>query len=555
MNEKLHTEIHRLCDEFTNYVNEKFPFYSEHIEIFLEIISHSVRDFLLYFSTLDGHITVEEEEFIADVLKDEILGKIDILINRVAEQIGEDYGLEDSDESILDIIVQSTIDSPEGLLARYKNGFENTLPDFLDVLLNCLAHIIDKIEKDYNFNKLQKEYISAIDNIISSNDVDALRDILLQYANSYLTFAVYKLHISNLKDIYLSLITAIFDEYIRICPDNQINTQKTFDKYLNTINTLWEEKIEDIKLDELNSKEADSNEDVFDVDDLNPETLDEDIPLEKNEQSLPPIEELNQMIGLESVKQDVKSLMNMAQIRKIREQRNILQPPMSLHMVFSGNPGTGKTTVARLLGKIYAEMGILSKGQLIEVDRGKLVAKYVGQTAPKVQKVLEEAKGGILFIDEAYSLTSNSSENDFGQEAVDTLLKGMEDNRDDLIVIVAGYPEPMEEFLSSNPGLRSRFNKFINFPDYTSEELYQIFEKQCSSSSLVLSQKASRLLRRYFRMKYEKRDKNFANGRMVRNTFEKILINQANRLALDTDITDEELCTIEYEDVRPLFLE
>ena len=266
------------------------------------------------------------------------------------------------------------------------------------------------------------------------------------------------------------------------------------------------------------------------------------------------LEELNTLIGLEKVKEDVNSLINLVKIRKIRTERGMESPDMSLHMVFSGNPGTGKTTIARLLAEIYRAMGLLSKGHLTEVDRSGLVGGYVGQTALKVQEVVNKAKGGVLFIDEAYSLTVNRGATDYGFEAVDTLLKFMEDNRDDLIVIVAGYPKPMEEFLNSNPGLKSRFNKYLYFDDYTPEELIGILKLQAKKADLALSEEAEKFATEFFTKRCENRPENYANARDVRNFFEKALVNQANRLAVLEKIEDEQLTTLEVEDFNTILL-
>ena len=198
--------------------------------------------------------------------------------------------------------------------------------------------------------------------------------------------------------------------------------------------------------------------------------------------------------------------------------------------MFTGNPGTGKTTVARQLAKIYYQLGLLSKGQLVETDRSGLVAGYIGQTAIKTQEVIQKAIGGILFIDEAYTLKQNYS-NDFGQESIDTLLKAMEDNRDDLIVIVAGYPDLMQEFIKSNPGLQSRFNKYLTFDDYSPNELVEIFQSLCESYGMTADEEVLGVLKEKLNVLYQKRDKSFGNGRLVRNIVEKVYANQANRLA------------------------
>lgn len=265
------------------------------------------------------------------------------------------------------------------------------------------------------------------------------------------------------------------------------------------------------------------------------------------------LQELHSLVGLQQVKDDLQSLINVINVNKMREKRGIKQSPMSLHLVFDGNPGTGKTTVARLLAKIYKALGILSKGQLIETDRAGLVGGYVGQTAIKVHDKVQEALGGVLFIDEAYTLSNEKSGNDYGQEAIDTLLKLMEDKRDNLIVIVAGYTDLMESFLSSNPGLRSRFNKHIHFQDYTPDELMKIFMSMCKKTGFVVTQGANQLLTAFFHKLYTSRQSDFANGRTVRNIYEKLLTIQADRLSVGKrNISDEELMSINLDDVKGL---
>ena len=271
----------------------------------------------------------------------------------------------------------------------------------------------------------------------------------------------------------------------------------------------------------------------------------QEVPKEKLEDLLA---ELNGYIGLDTVKEEIDTLVHWIQMQQLRKEHDLPTSDLSLHMVFSGNPGTGKTTIARFLSKIFHSLGILSRSQLVEVDRGDLVAGYVGQTAIKTKDCINKAMGGVLFIDEAYALT-NRGENDYGAEAVDTLLKAMEDHRDDLIVIVAGYIEPMEKFLHSNPGLESRFNRFIDFPDYTLDELMGIFDMRMNKAGYTMGDEARAALRQ--KIDIERVDvKGFGNARGVRNLFETIIARQADRLGeTEGEITRDMLMELTVADV------
>ena len=264
-----------------------------------------------------------------------------------------------------------------------------------------------------------------------------------------------------------------------------------------------------------------------------------------------PYKELDELIGLNSVKKEIRSLTNFVKLQKQREAKGLKTAKVSYHLVFYGSPGTGKTTVARIVGRIYKDLGVLKKGHTVETDRGGLVAKYMGQTALKTDTVVQQALDGVLFIDEAYALVPESGNGqDYGQEAISTLLKRMEDYRDRLVVIIAGYKDEMQRFIDSNPGLQSRFNRYIDFPDYTAQELSDIYKMYMKKNQYTLASDAETFLKQQFDHAVAHKDRNFGNARYARNVFEKAIQQQANRLAGQTNLSERQLTELTIDDLR-----
>ena len=328
-----------------------------------------------------------------------------------------------------------------------------------------------------------------------------------------------KWHITNLQPIQREI-------------DEAITNLNNFCKYVNDI-------IDEKYSNKNNVDDEDSDE--------NYRSNNSDNEEEESVESI--LEELNTYIGLSKVKEEVSQLVDLIQMRKKREEKGLKNPQMTYHLCFMGNPGTGKTTVARIIAKLYKALGIVKKGHLVEVSRQDLVGEYVGQTATKAKKVIKKAYDGILFIDEAYSLSNKTGSNDYGKEAIEVLLKEMEDHRDKLVVIVAGYDNLMIEFLSSNPGLESRFNTFIHFEDYSPSELVKIIETISLKNDYVIDEKCKEYLEKSFASVCEEKNEDFANARYARNLFENAVKNQASRVAkLSSDVEIEKLKELTIED-------
>ena len=417
--------------------------------------------------------------------------------------------------------------------------------DIRDTVINDILYFIKTISEsgsDERIKSFSRFYLDSSSYANTVNSSDEIPESLVELCE--LDNTVLQSRNISVSNLYLSFILDLGKHYMFSKYDKNEIDQEAFNKYVSKVTDY----ISEHKKTEVEAKvlAAESGEKANDSVKFNESAGDtkEEVPEKTIEQLM---DKLNGLIGLTGVKKEVSSLINMLKINKMREDAGLKTIDVSKHLVFLGNPGTGKTTVARLLSQIYKQLGILETGQLVEVDREGLVAGFVGQTATKTKEKIDEAMGGILFIDEAYTLAKEG--NDFGQESIDTLLKAMEDMRDKFVVIVAGYPKPMEKFLESNPGLKSRFNKYIQFEDYTPSELFEIFEYQCKSMDLRLDIDAIDYFKEYLEDLCSNKPENFANGREMRNIFEKAAQNQADRLVEDSDISVEELMMITREDI------
>ena len=403
--------------------------------------------------------------------------------------------------------------------------------------------------------------LSNVDNNFSTQEIDFFRDIKqifdeddddVDNLSSQQLLNIYKDSFEKNKHIFGEIKVPVAIVYLDIY-DNAYGTnfgQNARTMYFRFANAF-------VKADgKVTSQEIDGLEKLknlfYPTDDISNEPSIDTSLLKHNEEEKPRsldelLTELNSLVGLNDVKKDVQEMVNFLKIQQLRESKGMSSTPISKHLVFYGNPGTGKITIARLLSEIYKALNVISKGHLVETDRAGLVAGYIGQTALKVHDVVNKALGGILFIDEAYTL--NGEGQDFGSEAIDTLLKLMEDNRNDLIVIVAGYTGKMNKFLTSNPGFKSRFNKYLLFEDYTPEQLQKIFIRFCENGSFKLTVEAEEKLLGIFKILYELKDETFGNARLARNLFEHSVNNQANRIITLNEITEVLLSTLEVVDI------
>lgn len=538
-----------------------------------QVLKHSIQEFLdLYVQAVLINLAV----YCGRLKEDERT----FIMNLPANNMTGCSLLEEEDENML-LLVKNMIKSPPILLqlcgVRDVEKDSDFTEQFFDSFLNILLSMSRLNNARDNFaNGFIQEYYEKI--VVFINREDGRNQITHRYIFKKISCdrleedlefflepkemekPVPSIREEGYENTYIEDIEEDTEDNIE---EEDIDGYKycdEFDRYRgfqeDTEESDWENTEPDCLLQDTQEEAADNdrNAAVIHIEEQLREhaedKLAEDLAVQKPKSKLDEyLEELNSLVGLSQVKEEIKSLINLIKVRKMRESFQMPVMDMTYHMVFTGNPGTGKTTVARLVAKIYKELGLLSKGTLVETDRSGLVAGYVGQTALKVKETVDRAIGGVLFIDEAYSLTNNVA-NDFGGEVIDTLVKLMEDHRDNLVVIVAGYKDEMKNFLDSNTGLVSRFNKFIEFGDYSVEELIAILESMASQAGVFLSEEAIEYIKNKISGFSSEEFKIFGNARGIRNVFEKIMMNQANRLVTMEDLTKEQLSQVTLDDME-----
>ncbi|BCN30472.1 AAA family ATPase [Anaeromicropila herbilytica] len=500
-----------------------------------EVLDRYVQAILISLTIYNGHITEDEYSFIQTIPKNNLL----LLTNNA--NVDDDTKKQ----------AMKLVNSPPILLQlcglRDSEKKLNTASSFFECLLNILlamtylnnnndvfisAYVQEFYRKVSAFVQTDQSKIKKVDDNHRYYSVDFYDDQML-----------HSVEINDFQSVDKKDVSDQNEDFQQQSRKFKINVPR--------IEELKKEE-EALRLEKENEDNDDKEQELKEQE-LKEQAIKEQIEEEKRKKNLEALlEELKSLTGLGNVKTEINSLINLLKVRKLRESYNMPIMDMSYHMVFTGNPGTGKTTVARLVAKIYKELGFLSEGTLIETDRAGLVAGFVGQTAIKVKEIVEKAIGGVLFIDEAYTLSSGIGTNDFGSEAIDTLVKLMEDHRDNLVVIVAGYKEEMQEFLKANTGLISRFNKFIEFEDYSTEELMEILTNSAAKNSMILSDEAYEKIKDNLSNMPEERKKTFGNARGIRNVFEKIVVNQANRIVTIESPSINEIERIELLDVMNL---
>jgi stage V sporulation protein K len=479
-------------------------------------ISIIEESFLSLKKYLDSNTNTNEAVFTASFIND---------LHRETVSILEICNVLNQDSDFIQKI-NNRVSNSSGLLLKAEHFFLSDIIALFDKVLQTknekaqfvLAYYYDALRNKHfaaansaaELNQLifTNEFKNHLEKIKIENKVTAT-----EQQNQYLLAEV----LSETKNSKLESILSKYQNFIQFAFDKKFENNTAFNDFLGL----------------KKSKNIDKNT--------------ADLPEEDTLEKV--LEELNLLVGLKEVKQDVAELINLLEIQKKRSKQGLKNVEITLHTVFLGPPGTGKTSVARLLSRIFKHLGFLSKGQMYETDREGMVAGYVGQTAAKVNTAVEASLGGVLFIDEAYALTQNLTGNDYGTEAVNTLIKRMEDHRDDLAVVVAGYTEPMQIFIESNPGLRSRFNRFFHFKHFTPEELFQIFESFCKKSDFIVSEEAKEKLTDTFELLYTEKDESFGNARVVRNLFEKCVQNQANRVVKLKKLNQKILKAFSEEDI------